>query len=70
MTKLRLSSHDLEIKKGRYRKPKLQVEDGISTLCPCGAIEDEWHVLVACTFSEIDCIHFMSICKTMVKRWM
>ena len=46
ITKLRASSHTLEVERGRYTNPKTPLED---RLCPvCGIIEDELHFLVGC----------------------
>ena len=46
MSKLRTSSHTLEIERGRYTKPKTDVS---KRLCPvCNEIEDEVHFLVKC----------------------
>ena len=50
MTKLRASSHTLEIERGRYTKPKTDV---CERLCPtCNVIEDEVHCLVKCKLYE------------------
>ena len=46
ITKLRVSSHDLMIEKGRHHTSKLDIE---KRLCSnCGKIEDEIHFLVSC----------------------
>ena len=46
IAKLRLSSHDLRIEKGRYEHRK--VEDRLCEKCCSGDIEDEHHVLLKC----------------------
>jgi len=46
LAKFRLSSHDLEIEKGRYTKKS--VNDRICQMCNSGQVEDEQHVIVDC----------------------
>ena len=49
-SKLRASSHTLEIERGRYTKPKTDVS---KRLCPvCYTIEDEVHFLINCKLYE------------------
>jgi hypothetical protein len=49
-TKLRASSHTLEIEKGRYRKPKVDIKN---RLCPlCNIVEDEFHFVMECKLYE------------------
>ena len=62
LTKLRLSSHNLEIERGRHTKP---VTPAIERLCiVCGVVDDELHFVTSrkksIQQSEKDCIH-MSI---------
>ena len=46
MTKLRSSSHILEIERGRYTKPKTEISN---RLCPvCKVVKDEVHFLIDC----------------------
>ncbi len=45
--KLRISAHDLLIERGRYRQPKLQVQDRLCTSCK--AIDDEVHFVMTWT---------------------
>ena len=46
LTKLRLSSHNLEIERGRHTKPVTPV---IERLCiVCGVIDDELHFVTSC----------------------
>ncbi len=46
-TKWRISEHDLLIEHGRYRQPKLPVNDRLCTSCK--VIDDEVHFGMACT---------------------
>ena len=46
ITKLRASSHTLEVERGRYTNPKTPLNDRLCSLC--GIIEDEAHFLVGC----------------------
>ena len=47
LSKLRLSDHILMIEVGRHRRPKLDVEQRLSNVCP-EKIEDEAHFQVTC----------------------
>ena len=49
-TKFRLSSHDLEIERGRYGTKSLPVNERICKLCNEGKVEDEFHFLMQCPF--------------------
>ena len=42
----RISSHKLEIERGRYKK--LPAKDRLCKLCNCGAVEDEKHFIFNC----------------------
>lgn len=46
LTKLRISAHDLEIERGRYKGKT--VEERLCQLCSDGVIEDELHFLTNC----------------------
>ena len=46
MTKLRLSCHDLEIERGRYKSKR--IEERLCSNCALGKIEDEIHFLLEC----------------------
>ena len=52
MTKLRLSSHSLEIERGRYRYPRVLPEDRHCSYCKqqqgLATVEDEKHFLLSC----------------------
>ena len=52
ISRLRASSHPLEIERGRYTRPKTPVTE---RLCPCcNAIEDEHHFLLNCKIYDQD----------------
>ena len=58
LTRLRLSSHSLNIETGRHTKPKTDRVDRICTLCNTNTVEDETHVLVNCPcYSDIRTEH-------------
>lgn len=46
-TRLRISDHNLEIEKGRYRKPYVKPQDRICLMCK-REMEDEIHFLLRC----------------------
>jgi hypothetical protein len=46
LSKMRLSSHDLEIERGRYKNK--QVEHRLCLMCNSGQVEDEEHVIIHC----------------------
>ena len=48
LTKFRMSSHNLEIERGRYTKPAVPAKDRLCKVCNLGVIEDEEHVLMKC----------------------
>ena len=48
ISRFRLSSHNLEIKKGHHSKPKTLLEQRLCLLCNMGDVEDEVHVLLVC----------------------
>jgi hypothetical protein len=52
-TKLRISSHQLQIELGRYTKPrKTPVENRICKLCNSQEVENEEHFVMSCTLYE------------------
>ena len=56
MTKLRSSSHTLEVERGRYTKPKTNI---CERLCPvCNVIEDKIHFLANCKLYDAERTHF------------
>ena len=50
ISKFCLSSHNLEIERGRYCNPKVPVSERLCVCCNC--IEDEQHFLVSCKLYE------------------
>ena len=48
LSRFRLSSHDLQIERGRYTRPKTPVDDRKCRFCQNNAIEDEIHFLLIC----------------------
>ena len=54
MSKFRLSSHELNIEKGRHTKPKTKLEDRLCTLCDLFEVEDELHLLMYCKSYELE----------------
>ena len=51
-TKFRLRLHDLEIERGRYGTKSLPVNERICKLCNEGKVEDEFHFLIQCPFTQ------------------
>ena len=51
ITKLRASSHNLEIERGRHSKPKIPVQGRLCMICK--RLEDEEHFLMSCTINHI-----------------
>ena len=55
-TQLRISSHGLHIETGRYSKPrKTPVSERICSFCNDNKIEDEYHVVMACSLYQTQC---------------
>ena len=50
LTKLRLSSHNYLVERGRWLKPKLPYIDRKCTLCNIPDIQDEYHVNLCCVY--------------------
>ena len=50
LTKFRLSSHHLEIEKGRHARPKIPVEQRKCSKCDLNVVESETHFLIECDF--------------------
>ena len=52
LSKLRASSHDLEIERGRYVRPKLDINQ---RLClSCNVVEDEEHFAIICKDNKVE----------------
>ena len=49
MSQLRLSSHTLEIEKGRHHKTKVPEQNRVCKVCNNGIVENEIHFLLHCT---------------------
>ena len=53
ISKLRLSSHDLMVEKGRHSKPKTPLEERTCPFSSNNVVEDEQHFVLECpTFSK------------------
>jgi hypothetical protein len=50
LSKFRLSSHNLEIERGRHCKPKILEVNRLCKLCNNGKIENEQHMVTECVF--------------------
>ena len=60
VSKFRLSSHNLQIEKGRHHKPKLPLEERICVHCNLAEVEDEFHFFSRCTlYNDIRDTFFM-----------
>ena len=58
ITKLRCSSHVLEIERGRYQKPK--VPRDLRLCLTCKVVEDENHFVTKCSINQAERRHFYS----------
>ena len=66
MTKLRSSSHTLEVERGRYTKPKTNI---CERLCPvCNVIEDEIHFLANCKLYDAERTDFFGKVKAKIQN--
>ena len=54
MCKFRLSSHDLQIEKGRHLKRKQLIEERLCQFCNYQEVEDELHFFMMCPFYRIE----------------
>jgi len=52
MSHLRLSSHSLYVKKGRYTRQRIDRSQRYCTLCYSQDIEDEFHFVMKCPIYE------------------
>ena len=52
LTKFRLSSHVLNVEKGRHTRPKTALEERICTNCNQDVEEDEYHLLFNCSLYD------------------
>ena len=64
IAKFRLSSHKLEIERGRYHKPPIPADRRLCKLCNSGDVEDEFHVLMKCPiFNDLRSVLFSKLSK-------
>ena len=54
IARLRLSSHNLEIERGRHTRPKTPVASLICQRCQTNQVDDEIHFLMQCNPFELD----------------
>ena len=54
MTRLRVSSHKLQIEAGRYSLPTVPTGDRLCTYCEKNVIDDENHFMMACNFHDAE----------------
>ena len=47
-SRFRLSSHDLEVERGRYGAKSTPPDERLCSLCNLNEVEDEFHVLMIC----------------------
>ena len=50
ISKIRCSSHLLQIEKGRHANPKIPIDERLCS--SCGIIEDEFHFVIECTLFD------------------
>ena len=67
VAKLRLSSHNLLIEKGRHFK--LKVEDRVCPHCNNSAIQDEFHALMICTKYEMERQILLNKFESHIDNW-
>ena len=63
ISKLRLSSHNLHIEKGRHQKPKLPLEQRLCVYCNLSEVEDEQHFILRCTLYDDIRQTFFMLCN-------
>ena len=54
IARLRLSSHNLEIERGRHTRPKTPVASRICRRCQTNQVDNEIHFLMQCNLLELD----------------
>lgn len=54
ITRFRVSSHDLEIEKGRHCRPKIPASDRLCKFCSANAVDDELHLLTSCVYHDVE----------------
>ena len=64
ITRLRTSSHRLEIEIGRHHKPKIPVKDRLCHMC--GVVEDEYHFVMFCKINIFERALLMSKIRNII----
>ena len=54
VAQLRLSSHNLEIERGRHTRPKTPLANQVCRRCQTNQVDDEIHFLMQCNMFELD----------------
>lgn len=63
LAKFRMSSHNLQIERGRYTDPKTPIEKRLCTRCNMNAIDDEYHFILDCSNLYIFRQNLFHICS-------
>ena len=66
LTKFRVSSHDLQIEKGRHSKPKIPLSLRLCRHCDSQCIDNEYHFLTECPFHHSERLALESVVRTNV----
>ena len=61
--RLRMSSHDLRIERGRYDRPITPSHKRICRRCNTGDVDNEKHFIVSCTHFNLERESLLSVCK-------
>ena len=64
LTKFRVSSHDLQIEKGRHSKPKIPLSLRLCRHCDSQCIDNEYHFLTECPFHHCERLALESVVRT------
>ena len=65
LARIRLSSHNLVIETGRWRKPSpIPRDERLCTTCNLGVIDDEVHFIYECDHPEIESLRRIHVCVT------
>ena len=67
LTKLRSSSHTLDIETGRHSRPQLNVHECLCQVCHC--IGDETHFMLNCHINSIERYHLFTRLKTVYPQF-
>ena len=70
LSKLRLSSHNLQIEKGRHMRPKQDVKDRVCRMCNSNDVEDECHLLLYCDLYNSERILLLQKCEVTLQSGM